>query len=215
MPAIFRCKPAFLTAASVSAAPRLVGLSPAPSLLFRISVARKSSSGFKSYFPSWPMISTSQPQPAPNTCVLCVSAWRKLPYTSGSGWAHLQLPCCCDFKPLQSPCPIQGGLQVWTSGSDTVTTQPLLSPVGPNTHTGMGLRQPRHSLYWAGTPPGSAGRTGARMSERGPSGLLRVTYGAAGRAQARNSMNPWSGLAGGDVLTRTSWTQPGSVTWAH
>lgn len=93
-------------------------------------------------------------------------------------------PLQCDFKPqlpLQSPCRIQGGLQVWTSGSDTVTTQPLLPPVGLITHTDVGLRQPHHSLYWASTPPSSGGRTGARMSEWGPSGLLRVTYGAAGR----------------------------------
>lgn len=88
------------------------------------------------------------------------------------GGHSLQLHRCCvtDFKPLQSPCPIQGACK----------SSPSCHPCGTH-HTYRHGPQPRHSLYWAGTPLGSAGLTGTRMSEQGPSGLLRVTYGAAGR----------------------------------
>lgn len=160
------CRPAFLTVHAVSTAHGLVGSLSSIRLLFRINAARKGSSGFKSYSsPPWPRTSTTQPQPALHTRVPCVSARRKLPYTSGSGGHSLQLPPCCGTSSLSrlsdhlalcrasleqwlrhghhSPAVTCGPHHTYRHGPQTASPQPLLGRYSTGlcrAHGGLGCQ---------------------------------------------------------------------------
>lgn len=145
---------------TVSTGHRLAG-SPSTPLFFRINTARKGSSGFKSCSsPPWP--GTSQPQPALHT-VLPVYQPERTAFTSGSGWAQLQPPTAVGpqasaiFLITLPSAGEPASLDQWLS-RDHRTARPVTC--GPHHTYRHGLRTASPHLYWAGTPPGSAGRTG-------------------------------------------------------